>query len=149
MQRRRGAGQRRGERGITFVTILLLAALGGAAWWLVTYGPVIWESHEVKVLARQAANIAYGELDDAKIRAFLVDKTRAMSEYEYEEMGERKKGWRIDLREEDILIERNKVPAWIKIDLTYTRTWVPAWGGGERQKVFHHHVEQDLTPVKW
>ncbi len=45
----------RGDRGITFVTVLLAIAAVAAVLWLATYGPSYWENFEVKRVSRTTA----------------------------------------------------------------------------------------------
>ncbi|MBS2021827.1 MAG: hypothetical protein JST92_05415 [Deltaproteobacteria bacterium] len=136
-------------RGISVMGVILLLLIAGGVYWIIVFGGAYWENHEVKSVVHQAANIAYQQPSDAAIRDFIVKKTQEMFEYEYEEFGQRKKGYRIELHPEDIQIERNLVPPWIHISLTYTRIIQPPWGQQEKQLDFSIYVEQDLSPVKW
>jgi hypothetical protein len=83
------------------------------------------------------------------VRAFIIRKLQEMFEYEYEEAGQRKKGYQVDLRNEDVVIERSLVPAYIRIDVTYSRLIRPPFNQPDKQLDFVVHVEQDLSPVKW
>lgn len=138
-----------GPRGITIVTVLILLVLAGGVYWLVVFGGAYWDNQEVKAVVRQAGNIAYSQPNDDQIRSFIIKKTQDMFEYEYEEFGQRKKGYKVDLRPEDVLIERNQVPPWIRIDVTYSRIIRPPFHQPEKQLDFAIHVDQDLSPVKW
>lgn len=136
-------------RGISFITVLLLLALGGGVYWIVVFGGAHWDNQEVKTVVRQAGNIAYTQHDDGQIRNFIINKIQEIFVYDYEELGQHKKGYRVDLRPEDILIERSQVPALIRIDVSYSRIIRPPFNQPEKQLDFAIHVEQDLSPVKW
>lgn len=136
-------------RGVTFVTVLLLLAVAGCAYWIVVFGGAYWDNQEVKAVVRQAGNIAYTQHSDTELRAFIVKKIQDMFEYDYEEFGQRKKGYRVDLQPDDVLIERSQVPPFIRIDVSYSRMIQPPFNQPEKQLYFSIHVEQDLSPVKW
>ena len=55
------------ERGLTFVTVLMLLALFGATYWCFAFGPVYWQNHEVKAQLREAAASAYHDPSDVTI----------------------------------------------------------------------------------
>ncbi len=136
-------------RGISVMGVILLLLIAGGIYWIVVFGGAYWENHEVKSVVRQAANIAYSNPSDGAVRDFIIRKTQEMFEYEYEEFGQRKKGYRVELHPEDVLIERNQVPPWIHISVSYSRIIQPPFGQQEKQLDFAIYVEQDLSPVKW
>lgn len=139
----------RKPRGITFVTVLLLLAVGAGVWWLVSYGGAYWDNLEVKSVVTQAANIAYREPDDLRVRLFVMGKLHDMFDREVEEHGTMKKVLKISIEPDDLRIERSKVPANINIWLTYDRPVKLFLSGQERVLTFTVHAEQDLSPVIW
>src|ERR1700694_844206 len=113
---------KRRDRGLTFVTVLILLLLGGGIYWLVAYGEVYWDNQEVKSVLVQGANLAYSEPDDARVRGFIQRKLHEMFDTDVEEHGRKVKGMKIELDPEDLRIERTKVPAYVHIWLTYQRS---------------------------
>lgn len=140
---------RRPQRGLTFITVLILLAIAGGIYWLVAYGEVYWDNVEVKSLLVQGANLAYSEPDDAKVRLFLNRKLHEKFDTEVEEHGRMIKGMKIELDPEDLRIERTKVPAYVHIWLTYQRPVKLPLTSQVRSVTFTDHAEQDLSPVKW
>ena len=55
--------RRRGDRGLTFVTVLIVVAVAFGGLWLATYGPAYWENIEVSRVLREAANMSYRQPD--------------------------------------------------------------------------------------
>ena len=49
----------RKHRGLTFVTVLLFAAVIAGVVWGITYGEAYWENLEVKRVLKEAANLSY------------------------------------------------------------------------------------------
>src|SRR5207253_1597623 len=61
----------RRDRGVTFVTVLILLAIAAGFYWIITFGEAYWDNQEVKGVLSQAANMAYKETDDEHIRNFV------------------------------------------------------------------------------
>jgi hypothetical protein len=137
------------ERGVNFIGILILAAIAAGMYWIVVFGAVHWENHELKATLGQACNIAYQDLDDVRIRRWIMTRVDELFGYEYEEFGQRKRGSKIQFEPEDLTLERTKIPPEMRIRLHYTRTVKLPIIGGERQLAFAIDVKQDLSPVKY
>lgn len=137
------------RRGLTFVTVLLLLAVGAGVFWLFTYGQAYWENLEVKGVLTQAANLSYTEHDDRRVRQFIERKLHEMFDVDLEEHGHMVKEIMIDYTADDLRIERSQVPAWIHIWFTYTRNVRVPLTGDVKPVTFTDHVELDLSPVKW
>jgi hypothetical protein len=137
------------HRGLTWVGFLLLAVVAGAFFWLFTFGEVYWDNFEVSGVLRQAAARCYNT-DDEHVKAFVFGKLHDIFDVEVEDRsGRRVKVLKIDIAEDDLHIERNQVPAWVHIWLTYNRTVKVPLIGYTRTLRFDNYAEQDLTPVKW
>ncbi len=141
--------RRRRERGVNFIGVAILLALAAGFYWLVVFGAVHWENHELRAVIGQACNIAYQEIDDRRVRQFIVTRTDEMFGYDYEEFGMRKHGSKINFEPDDLILERSKIPPAMRIRLNYTRTVKLPIIGGERQLAFNIDVTQDLSPVKY
>jgi hypothetical protein len=139
----------RPQRGLTFITVLILLAISGGIYWLVAFAEVYWDNQEVKSVLVQGANLAYSEPDDTKVRGFIHRRLHEMFDTEVEERGRKTKGMKIELDPEDLRIERTKVPAYVHIWLTYQRPVKMPLTSQVRSVTFTDHAEQDLSPVKW
>ena len=134
---------RRGERGITFVTVLLLLAVLGGAYWVMTFGSAYWENQEVKTLLKEAANLSYHEKSDQRVREFIL--RRLQSQFP----GSGKQAMALDFDPGDLRIERTESPKHINIWLTYSRTVKTPFVDQERSVTFNDFADQDLSEVKW
>jgi hypothetical protein len=141
----------RSQRGLTWVSFLLLVLVVAGGYWLYVFGPVYLDNAEVKQFCAQAGNLAYTERRDATIKAFVVDHIQA--KFVYDEMqpnGVSKKAYRIDFDpDQDIRIERTTIPPLINIDVSYGRLVPLPIIGGARTLTFNVHIDQDLSTVKW
>ena len=139
----------RRARGVNYIGVVMLLALGAGFYWIVVFGGVHWEHHELKAVIGQACNIAYQEHDDRRVRDFIVKRTDEMFGYEYEEFGMRTRGTKINFEPDDLVLERSLIPPEMRIRLSYTRTVKLPIIGGERVVAFNIDVKQDLSPVKY
>jgi hypothetical protein len=134
------------QRGLTFVTLLLLLAIAGGVYWLVTFGPAYWENQEVKSTLKEAANLCYHERNDQKVRDFILRKL----DQQFGVPGRAgKQQLSIDFDPADLRIERAESPKHVDIWLTYSRTVKTPFVDQERSVTFSDHADQDLTDVKW
>ena len=136
------------QRGLTFITVLVV--LGGilAIGWIATYGPAYWDNTDVNKILKAAANMCYREPNDEKVRAFmLIELHRRFDTGERDTNGEPIMA--IDFGDDDIRIERQDQPRWVNIWFTYQRTIKIPFVDQERTITFYDHAEQDLAPVKW
>ncbi len=137
-------------RGFTVVTFLLLLGLGAGIFWALTYGEAYLDNFEVKSILRQAANMAYQEPSDKKLHEFVFRKLHEKFDIEVQEPGGKLgKELLIDAPDENLRIERSKVPARIDLWLTYSRDVRQPLTGQIRTVTFNHHAELDLSPTKW
>ena len=139
----------RGDRGITFVTVLLAIAAVGAVLWLATYGPAYWENFEVKRVLKEAANMSYRQPDDRELRNYVFRELHHLFDQKVEDHGRVITEMRIDVDDSDLRIERTQIPAYIHIWLTYSRDVQVPLLGQQRRVTFNEYAEQDLSPVKW
>ena len=140
---------RRRARGMTFMGVMLLLALGAGIYWIVTFGGAHWDNHELKTILRQAGNIAYSEHSDKNVRDWILKKADELFGYDTEEFGQRRRKLRIEFQPDELVLERSQIPAEMRIRLNYSRVVKLPLLGGERQMYFAIDVVQDLSPVKY
>jgi hypothetical protein len=142
--------ERRAERGLTWVSFLLLVLVVAGAYWAWVFGPAYLDNASVKQICATGANLAYTERNDATLRAWLYNHIREQFAYDYMQAnGMPAKGYKIEFEPSDVRLERTAAPALIRIDISYSRTIALPIVGGARTLVFNDHAEQDLSPVKW
>jgi len=140
---------RRSDRGITFVTVLIILGAVAAVGWFATYGPAYWENFEVRRILTEAANLSYREQDDARIRQYVFKELHHVFDQKVEDHGRVLTEMRIDVDDGDLRIERTQIPAAMNIWLTYSRDVEVPVVHQQRRVVFNEYVSQDLSPVKW
>src|SRR3954469_3979469 len=102
--------RRRADRGVTIVTVLLVAGIAAALVWAVTYGEAYWENLEVKRVLKEAANLSYREADDRRIREYVFKELHHLFDQRVEDHGRVITEMRIDVDENDLRIERTQIP---------------------------------------
>jgi hypothetical protein len=137
---------RRPQRGLTFITVLLLVGVLAGIYWVMTFGSVYWENQEVKGILKEATNFAYHDKNDGSVKVFIMRKLK--DRFQVGGTNDRPV-LAIDYDPADLRIERTTAPEFINIWFTYQRTVKQPFTGQERQVVFNDHAEQDLSPVKW
>jgi len=138
------------ERGLTFVTVLMLLALAAAVYWVMTFGNLYWENHELKSVLRQAANIAYQQKDNGRVREWILREFNDNYGYDGEDAsGHHARLLKMEFEENDLRLERVESPPLMRIDFHYVRTITLPIFGGQRRIAFDDHIEQDLSAVKW
>ena len=139
---------RRSDRGITFVTVLLLVGAAAAVVWFITYGQAYWENLEVKRVLREAANVSYRQ-DDGAVRTFVFRELHHLFDQKVEDHGRVVTEMRIDVEDSDLRIERTQIPPAVHIWLSYSRDVEVPVIKQQRRLTFTEYAEQDLSPVKW
>jgi hypothetical protein len=138
----------RSDRGITFVTVLILVGIAAAIFWGATYGEAYWENFEVKRVLREAANLSYRQTDN-DVRHFVFRELHHLFDHNVEDHGRVITEMRIDVDDTDLRIERTQVPAAVHIWLSYSRDVEVPVIKQQRRISFTEYAEQDLSPVKW
>jgi len=137
------------DRGITFVTVLIVVGLAAAAVWAVGFGPAYVENFEVKHVLAEAANLSYRDGNDEHVKDFVFQRLHQLFDEEVEDHGRTVTEMRIDVDRDDLRIERTEVPRFVHIWLTYSRDVAVPVVNLERRLTFEDYAEQDLSPVKW
>lgn len=141
-------GSRR-DRGITFVTVLIVVGVAAAIFWFATYGQAYWENFEVRRVLKEAANLSYRESDDRRIREYVFKELHHLFDQKVEDHGRVVTEMRIDVDDGDLRIERTQIPAAMNIWLTYSRDVEVPLLHQQRRVTFNEYASQDLSPVKW
>jgi hypothetical protein len=141
----------RSQRGLTWVSFLLLVVAVAGGYWLFVFAPVYIDNAEVKQLCAQAGNMAYTEHRDEIIKSFVVSNIQ--NKFGYDEMqpnGMTRKAYSIDFDpEQDVRVERTQTPPLITIDVSYGRRVSLPIIGGARTINFTVHADKDLSATKW
>ena len=136
-------------RGLTFITVLVIAGAFALIGWIITYGPAYWDNTEVNRTLNEAANMCYREPDDEKVKNWVFQQLHRQFDTE-EKDGTGQNVMLIDVQRDDLRIERTDgPPKFVNIWLTYYRTVTIPLIGQQRQVTFLDHADQDLSPVKW
>lgn len=138
-----------GQRGLTLVTTLILLAILGALFWILSFGEAYWDDLEVKGILHQAANLGYHDSNDEVVRNLVFHKLHEVFDEKVEDHGRIVMRMKLELNREDVQIERSQIPPRIDIWVTYSRPVNLFLIGKERTVTFNDHVSQDLSPVKW
>jgi len=139
----------RKHRGLTFITVLLFAAVIAGVVWGITYGEAYWENLEVKRVLKEAANLSYREADDRRIREYVFNQLHHLFDQRVEDHGREITEMRIDVDDSDLRIERTQIPNMMHIWLTYSRDVEVPVVHQQRRVTFDVYADQDLSPVKW
>jgi len=139
----------RKHRGLTFITVLLFAAVISGLVWGITYGEAYWENLEVNRVLKEAANLSYRESDDRRIREYVFKELHHLFDQKVEDHGRVITEMRIDVDDNDLRIERTQIPNMMHIWLTYSRDVDVPVVHKQRRVTFEVYAEQDLSPVKW
>ncbi len=138
------------ERGLTFVTVLIVLALAGAVYWVLAFGGYYWDNHELKQTLRQAGNMAYSQKDDRQVRGWILRELDAIYGYDgADASGHKARLSHLEFDDNDLVLERTDSPPLIKIYFHYGRTFTLPIFGGQRHLEFNDRIEQDLSTVKW
>jgi hypothetical protein len=139
----------RTQRGVGFMTVLIILAVAGAVFWSITYGEAYWDDLEVKHLVRQAANMSYRDRDPGVVKNYIIRKLHELYDEKVEDHGRIVTVTKIDFDDDDVRVERSEIPLKVDVWFTYNRTVKIPLAGVTRTLQFVHHAEQDLSPVKW
>src|SRR3984893_11875570 len=141
--------RRRGDRGLTFVTVLILVGGAAAVFWFRADGPADWENLEVKRVLKEAANLSYRERDDGRVREYVFRELHHLFDHKVEDHGRVLTEMRIDVDEGGLRLEGTQIPAFVHIWSTYSRDVQVPRLNRQRRVTFNEYAEQDLSPVKW
>ncbi len=147
------ATPRRGPRGaVSWVTLLLLAAVvaGGYLGWV--WIPVYFENYAVKQVVRDYMNQAVKNQDDDALRRNMVLKLRSLAEVEgADAWGRRVRLPAVAVEEGAVAWERDtgSQPPMLRVSFEYSREVVLPLLDRTATKVFVIEERNDLTAPNW
>ncbi len=143
----------RSERGeITWVGLVLLAALGSGAYLGWTWLPLYFDQYAVKQVVRDYMNQAVKNPDDETLRRNMVRKIRLLGEVEtVDEYGRRIRLPTVPLDEGAVVWERDagSQPPTLHVAFDYERQVEYPFLGRKATKVFTVDVTSDLSLPDW
>src|SRR3954469_9066219 len=139
----------RSDRGLTFVTVLIVVGLAAGVLFAMGFGPAYVENFEVKRVLAEAANLSVHDGNDEHVKDFIFQRLHRLFDEQVEDHGRTVTGMRIEVDRDDLRIERTEAPKFVHIWLSYSRDVTVPLLNLERQISFDDYAEQDLTPVVW
>lgn len=146
------SGARRGERGeITWVTLLLLAAIASAGYWLWVWGPVYVVHYEVKQVVREHINQAVRNPDDGELVARMVHKLETLAQVEGEDAyGAPARVPAVRVDPAAVTWDRaREAPPTLHVAFDYERSVTYPILGRTGTKLFTVDIEGDLSRPNW
>ncbi len=139
------------QRGFaSWVTVLLLLIVAGAAYAAVGFGPPAVLHYEVKQVVRDYANRAVKDKDDVKLVADMVAKIRILEEEDgVDATGRPAKFPVVDVRAEDVTWERTEDPPSLHVVFEYPRTLKLPFTERTIERVYRVDITNDLTRPNW
>ena len=144
---------RRCERGqVSWVTLLLIAAIGGGAYLAWTWGPAYLVLFEVKQVVRDYMNQAIKNQDDASLKERLVENLRRVAQRDgIDRFGRPARVPVVDLRTEDLTWERDvsSTPPMLHVAFDYEHEVTYPFLERTATKVMSVDLSNDLTVPTW
>lgn len=138
-----------GSSGKIFWT-LFVASLVAGAYALWAYGPAYLDHYfGVNDALNYACNAAYNEHDDNKLRELLLERTRKLGKHQEWDYGKLVEVHDVDIKADDIAIERSQIPPRIAISVQYDRKIRLPLLEQDRWLHFESSRETSLAPVHW
>ncbi len=143
----------RPQRGqITWVTLLLLAAVAGAAYLAVMWGPIYFENYAVKQVVRDYMNQAVKNRDDELLRHNMVAKIRSLSQVDgVDGYGRAVKVPAVAIEEREVSWQRDSQsqPPMLRVSFDYSREVPYPMIDRTTVKVFAVDLSNDLSLPDW
>ncbi len=149
---RTGSGRagRRRERGVSWVSLLLLIVVVGAGYLVWVWGPLYVAHYEVKQVVSDYLNQAVKNTDDAALRQAMCQKLASLAQERT--MGERGQLVvlpAIQVDERVVTWERDQGAKTLRIAFEYERQVVYPFLDRTAVKTFSVDKTGDLTPPDW
>lgn len=139
-----------GQRGVSWVTVLLLLALALGGYLLWVWGPVYLVHYEVKQVVRDFANQAVKNVDDAAQRQIMVSRLAGLEVMDgIDEYGRPSRTPAVNVRPEQITWERTAQPPTLHIAFEYTRPVRYPLIDREDETTFEIDQTFDITRPEW
>ena len=139
------------QRGFaSWVTVLLLLVLAGAAYAAVVFVPPAVLHYEVKQVVRDFGNRAVKDPDDASLATAMVAKIHTLDEEDgVDATGRPAKFPVVDVRAEDVTWERTEDPPSLHVLFEYPRTLKLPFTERTIERVYSVDITNDLTRPNW
>lgn len=138
------------QRGVSWVTVLLVLALALGGYLLWVWGPIYLVHYEVKQVVRDFANQAVKNVDDASQRQLMVSKLAGLDRVEVvDEYGRPGRIPAVSVRPEQITWERTQQPPTLHIAFEYTRTVRYPLVDREAEATFEIDQTFDVSRPEW
>ncbi|HEU4382239.1 MAG TPA: hypothetical protein VFR85_01950 [Anaeromyxobacteraceae bacterium] len=110
------------ERGVSWVTALLVTGLAAAGYLVWVWGPIYLVHYEVKQVMRNFANQAVKNSADAPQREAMVRQLATLDRIDFvDEYGRPARVPAVNVRPEQVVWERTASPPTLRIAFEYTR----------------------------
>ncbi|HVP65810.1 MAG TPA: hypothetical protein VMT17_00945 [Anaeromyxobacteraceae bacterium] len=147
---RRGATAPPAYGGVNYVTVLLLAGIAAIGYLGWVFGPPYVLHYEVTQVARDFANRAVKDPNDAELVRDMVRRIRSLDEIRgVDENGKRVTLPTVDLSERDVTWERTSDPPTLHVAFEYTRTLELPLLDRTIERVYHVDLREDIQAPNW
>jgi hypothetical protein len=142
---------RRLERGgASWVTLLLVLGLAGAAYAAVVFGPPAVLHYEVKQVVRDYGNQAIKNPNDEQLLRDMVQKIRSLDDVAgVDDAGRKIRIPVVDLSKDDVLWERTREPPVLHVAFEYPRTLELPFLDRVVERVYQVDLTMDQKRADW
>lgn len=138
------------ERGVSWVTVLLLLCLAAGGYLAWTWGPVYLVHYQAKQVVRDFTNQAVKNAEDAVQREVMTRRLAMLDHLEVvDEYGRTVRVPVVNVRPEAVIWERTQNPPTIRIAFEYTRVVRYPLIDRETQATFAVDHTLDTTRPEW
>jgi len=146
----RSRSQRGARGGVSWVTLLFLAALAAGAYLAFVFGPPYILHYEVTQVAREFANRAVKDLNDAELVAEMVGRIRSLdATQETDEAGRVETVPAVDLHVQDVVWERTGDPPALHVSFEYVRALELPLVRRTLERTYRVDFHTDITVPNW
>ncbi|HET8541440.1 MAG TPA: hypothetical protein VFL83_16305 [Anaeromyxobacter sp.] len=148
----RPGSARRVERGMTWVSLLLLVAVVGGAYLAWVWAPVYFDHYTVKQVVRDYQNQAIKNRDDDQLRHDMVLKIRSLRQRdEIDAYGRAVQVPSVHLEDHHVSWERDtrSQPPMLRVSFEYAREVAYPLLGRTTTKVFAVDLSNELKTPDW
>lgn len=150
--RREDPRGRRAERGVTWISFLLLLIVVGGGYLGWVWAPIYFEHYEIKQVVRDYMNQAIKQRDDGALVSRMLDRiARLHTVVSEDEAGRRVEQTVVVIDPRDVVWERDTTaePAVLRVSFVYEREIEYPWIRRRTIKAFAVDLENDLSVPVW
>lgn len=141
---------RRGERGVTWVTLLLLLVVAGGGYLAWVWVPLYFDNYTVRQVVADYMNQAVKNQDDAQLRRDMVQKLESLRQIELVDAeGRAVRVPAVSVAEHAITWDRDPATKTLRVAFDYERQVVYPFLDRVEIKVFSVDRSNDLRPPDW